>query len=236
MSVERSFEAWEEVQRHGQDLADRLAQGFSGLIHTHMNPPQFVWPNPPQSKLFDLEFPTQSFGKRDFALATQEYGINGVSAIFDIGNRIGQAGADFGASLNGLVQQFFRSLPVPVPFKHEESSVRVDGGDKGWQRGGVGIAVPEDLGLGSLSERLKNHGFAESVSGGSGGSAEEEGGGGFNIGSIGLLGRRQVKTLGFGLYVCFFVYLHIIFGIGSDQPLLFNFLFIDGVIKQFFFF
>ncbi|WVZ01017.1 hypothetical protein V8G54_027086 [Vigna mungo] len=191
MSVERSFEAWEEVQRHGQDLADRLAQGFSGLIHTHMNPPQFVWPNPPQSKLFDLEFPTQTFGKRDFALATQEYGINGVSAIFDIGNRIGQAGADFGASLNGLVQQFFRSLPVPVPFKHEESSVRVEGGDKGWQRGGVGIAVPEDLGLGSLSERLKNHGFAESVSGGTGGSAEEEGGGGFNIGSIGLLGRRQ---------------------------------------------
>ncbi|ESW21539.1 hypothetical protein PHAVU_005G079200 [Phaseolus vulgaris] len=191
MSVERSFEAWEEVQRHGQDLADRLAQGFSGLIHTHMNPPQFVWPHPSQSKLFDLEFPSQSFGKRDFALATQEYGINGVSAIFDIGNRIGQAGADFGASLNGLVQQFFRSLPVPVPFKHEESSVRVEGGDKGWQRGGVGVAVPEDLGLGSLSERLKNHGFAESVSGAGGGSAEEEGGGGFNIGSIGLLGRRQ---------------------------------------------
>ncbi|KHN36919.1 hypothetical protein glysoja_001650 [Glycine soja] len=181
MSVERSFEAWEEVQRHGQDLADRLAQGFSGLIHTHMSPPQFAWPNPPTSKLFDLEFPSQSFGKRDFALATQEYGINGVSAIFNIGNRIGQA------SLNGLVQQFFRSLPVPVPFKHEESSVRVEGGDKGWQRGGVVVAVQEDLGL--LSERLKNHGFAESVS--SGGSAEEEGGGGFNLGSIGLLGRRQ---------------------------------------------
>ncbi|KAG4969059.1 hypothetical protein JHK84_035095 [Glycine max] len=189
MSVERSFEAWEEVQRHGQDLADRLAQGFSGLIHTHMSPPQFAWPNPPTSKLFDLEFPSQNFGKRDFALATQEYGINGVSAIFDIGNRIGQAGADFGASLNGLVQQFFRSLPVPMPFKHEESSVRVEGGDKGWQRGGVVVAVQEDLGL--LSERLKNRGFAESVSGSGGGSAEEEGGGGFNLGSIGLLGRRQ---------------------------------------------
>jgi len=211
MSVERSFEAWEEVQRHGQDLADRLAQGFSGLIHTHMNPPPFVWPHSSQSKLFDLEFPSQSFGKRDFALATQEYGINGVSAIFDIGSRIGQAGADFGASLNGLVQQFFRSLPVPVPFKHEESSVRVEGGNKGWQRGGVGVAVPEDLGLGSLSQRLKNHGFAESFSGGGGGSAEEEGGGGFNIGSIGALGRRQVKALGFGVNVCFFVYLQIDF-------------------------
>ena len=40
-----------------------------------------------------------------------------------------------------------------------------------------------------LSERLKNHGFAESVSGNGGGSAEEEGDGRFNIGSIGLLGR-----------------------------------------------
>ncbi|WVZ19309.1 hypothetical protein V8G54_006631 [Vigna mungo] len=109
MYVERSFEAWEEVQRHGQDLADRLAQGFSGLIHTHMNPPQFVWSNPPQSKLFDLEFPMQSFEKRDFTLATQEYKINGMSTIFDIGNRIEQAGADFGASLNDLVQQLFRS-------------------------------------------------------------------------------------------------------------------------------
>lgn len=204
MSVERSFEAWEEVQRHGQDLADRLAQGFSGLIQTHMNPPQFAWPNPPKSKLFDLEFPAQSFGSRDLALATQEYGINGVSAIFDIGNRIGQAGADFGASLNGLVQQFFRSLPLPVvQFKQEEAvvgSVRVDG-EKGRQRsggggGGVGVAVmQEDLGLGSLSERLKNHGFAENNSGGGGGNGEEEtagGGGGFNLGSIGHMGRRQV--------------------------------------------
>ncbi|XP_027340373.1 uncharacterized protein LOC113853884 isoform X2 [Abrus precatorius] len=193
MSVERSFEAWEEVQRHGQDLADRLAQGFSGLIQTHMNPPQFVWPNPPKSKLFDLEFPSQNFGKRDFGLATEDYGINGVSAIFDIGNRIGQAGADFGASLNGLVQQFFRSLPLPVPFKQEEDSVRMEGGDKGWQRSGVGVVVQEDLGLGSLSERLKNHGFAENVNnnGGGSGTVEEEVGGGFNLGSIGHLGRRQ---------------------------------------------
>ena len=132
--------------------------------------------------------PLQNFGKEDFALATQEYGINGVLAIFNIGNRTGQARADFYASLNGLVQQFFQSLPmsVPLPFKHEESSVGVKGGDKGWQRGEVAV-TQEDLGL--LSERLKNHGFAESVSGNGGGSAEEEGDGRFNIGSIGLLGR-----------------------------------------------
>nr|XP_025610879.1 uncharacterized protein LOC112703579 isoform X2 [Arachis hypogaea] len=213
MSVERSFEAWEEVQRHGQDLADRLAQGFSGLIQTHMTPPQFAWPNPHKSKLFDLEFPTHSFANGDLALATQEYGINGVTAIFDIGNRIGQAGADFGASLNGLVQQFFRSLPLPaVQFKPEEAvvgSIRMDG-EKVRQRsgGGLGVAVmQEDLDLGSLSERLKNHGFAETNSGGGGGgNVDEEGGGGggggigsgsgsgsggFNLGSIGYMGRRQ---------------------------------------------
>jgi len=105
----------------------------------------------------------------------------------------------------------------------------VEGGDKGWQRGGVGVAVPEDLGLGSLSERLKNHGFAESVSGAGGGSAEEEGGGGFNIGSIGLLGRRQVNPWFWikCLFIC-----RLIFGCGSDQLLLFNCLFVDGVINS----
>ncbi|KAM2947384.1 hypothetical protein FF1_034516 [Malus domestica] len=39
MLVERSFEVWEEVQRHGQDLADRLTQGFTGLIQSHITPP-----------------------------------------------------------------------------------------------------------------------------------------------------------------------------------------------------
>ncbi|XP_058779512.1 uncharacterized protein LOC131653398 [Vicia villosa] len=185
MSAERSFEPWEEVQRHGQDLADRLAQGFTDLIHTHITPPQFVWPNPPKSKLFDLEFSTQSFGKRDFGLPVDDYGV---SAIFDIGNRIGQAGMDFGASLNGIVQQFFRSLPLPGPFKHEEDTVRVGGGGgEGRQRRGlVGVSVNEDLGLGSLTERLRNHGFSESVSG----TVDEEIGG-LNLGSAGHLGRRQ---------------------------------------------
>lgn len=187
MSVERSFEAWEEVQRHGHDLADRLAQGFSGLIQSHMSPPPFTWPTPPKSKLFDLEFPTQNFGKRDFGLATENYGIDGVSAIFDIGSRIGQAGADFGASLNGLVQQFFRSLPIP--FKQEDTvmaSTRMEG-DKGRLAADAGINMQEDLG--SLSERLKNYGFAENDAG-AGGSMDEEIGG-FNLSSAGLLGKRQ---------------------------------------------
>lgn len=190
MSVERPFEAWEEVQRHGQDLADRLAQGFTELIQCHMYPPPFVWPSTLKSKLFDAEFPTQNFGKRDLRLTTRNSGIDGVSAIFDIGHRIGQAGADFGASLNGLVQQFFRSLSLP--FKQEDTamaSIRM-GGDKGRQRTELGITMQGDLG--SLSERLRNHGFVENDTG-AGGLMDEESGG-FNLRSAGHLRRPKVKS------------------------------------------
>ncbi|KAF2314441.1 hypothetical protein GH714_026412 [Hevea brasiliensis] len=186
MSVERSFEAWEEVQRHGQDLADRLAQGFTGLIQSHMtNPPAFHWPNPQKSKLFDLEFPGHSFNGRDFGVLADNTGINGVSAIFDIGNRIGQAGADFGAGLNGLVQQLFRMLPVP--FRQEESvgmEVRMDG-----KRSNIGLGMEGDLGL--VSEGLRDYGFVENATGGKLDGSSDEETGGFNLKSVGLLGKPQ---------------------------------------------
>uniref|UniRef100_A0A2P2LHN2 Uncharacterized protein n=1 Tax=Rhizophora mucronata TaxID=61149 RepID=A0A2P2LHN2_RHIMU len=190
MSVERSFEAWEEVQRHGQDLADRLAQGFSGLIQSHMtNPPAFPWPNHPKSIHFDLEFPGHSFGKRDFGGLTDNAGVNGVSAIFDIGNRIGQAGADFGACLNGLVQQFFRSLPVP--FKPEESAevrLRMDP-----KRSDVAVRADGELDL--VSERLRDSVFVEN-DGARGGCCGHEGSVdeeicGFNLKSAGFLAKPQ---------------------------------------------
>ncbi|GMY33559.1 epstein-barr nuclear antigen [Fagus crenata] len=196
MSVERSFEAWEEVQRHGQDLADRLAQGFTGLIQSHITPPSFPWPNPHNSKLFDLEFPSQSFGTRDFGLVTHDSsGINGVSAIFDIGNRIGQAGADFGAGLNGLVQQFFRSLPMP--FRHEDNvgvgatAVRLDAEGSCRIRSDLGVATQGDLEL--LTERLRDLGFVEN-DGGAGAGADglvDDEVPGLNLRSAGLLGRPQ---------------------------------------------
>ncbi|KHG11191.1 ATP-dependent helicase/nuclease subunit A [Gossypium arboreum] len=183
MSVERSFEAWEEVQRHGQDLADRLAQGFTCLIQSHMIPPSFPWPNPPKSKLFDLEFPSQSFGNKDFGLPIDN------SAIFDIGdigNRIGQVGADFGAGLNGLVQQFFRRLPIPL--RAEESavvSVRGDMSVKG-QKAEVGVNDMEGL-VGFLDS--KDFGFVGNESHSEGVGDEEIPG--FNLKSAGLLGRPQ---------------------------------------------
>ncbi|KAF8411092.1 hypothetical protein HHK36_003631 [Tetracentron sinense] len=156
MSVERSFEAWEEMQRHGHDLADRLAQGFTGLLHSHMNPSPFSWSNP--QKLFDVEFPYQSFGRKDFGLAMDNSGINGVSAILDIGNRLGQVGAEFGACLNGVVHQFFRRLPIP--FRQDENEVASLQADLKNQRTDVGL-VRQNEDFGSLAEQFRDYGFAE---------------------------------------------------------------------------
>ncbi|KAL5564964.1 hypothetical protein UlMin_028128 [Ulmus minor] len=169
MSVERSFEAWEEVQQHGQDLADRLAQGFRN------------------SKLFDLEFPQPSFGKRDFGLVADSSTINGVSEILDIRNRIGQAGVDFGAGLNVMVQQFFRMLPVQFP--HNENvtvTVRVDA-DKNRQRADVSMNFEEELG--PLKDRLRDFGF-ENDTGANDGEVDEEISG-FNLRVVGHLARPQ---------------------------------------------
>ncbi|KAI3879801.1 hypothetical protein MKX03_000420 [Papaver bracteatum] len=194
MSVERSFEAWEEVQRQGHDLADRLAQGFNGLLTTHINPNSFPWPNPPQKpKLFDIEFTTQSFGKRDFGFGLDNnngFGIDGVSAIFDAGNRLGQAGVEFGASVNGVIQQFFRRLPVP--FRHDESdggggSLRVDFDTQ--RRDAVLAGHKEDLK--SLAEQFRDYGFSETSEVVSDESAEEDGFGGFNLKSTGYFGKKQ---------------------------------------------
>ncbi|KAF8409117.1 hypothetical protein HHK36_005190 [Tetracentron sinense] len=158
MSVERSFEAWEEMQRHGHDLADRLAQGFTGLIHSHMNPSSFPWPSTQTPKLFDVEFPSHSFGKRDFGLATDNSGINGVSAILDFGNRFGKVGAEFGACLNGVVQQFYRRLPVP--FRQDENEVASLRANLKSQRTDVDLdRQNEDFG--SLAEQFRDYGFAE---------------------------------------------------------------------------
>ncbi|KAK7852662.1 hypothetical protein CFP56_038244 [Quercus suber] len=175
MSVERSFEAWEEVQRHGQDFADRLAQGFTGLIQSHITPPSFPWPNPHQSKLFDLEFPTQT---TDF---------------LDIGNRIGQVGADFGAGLNGLLQQFFRRLPVLFRQEAEASAVAVDVNCSSRLRSDVGIVTERDLGL--LTKRLRDMGFVENIDGGGDELVDDDEAGGFNLRSAALLGRPQPQPI-----------------------------------------
>jgi hypothetical protein len=199
MSVERSFEAWEEVQRHGQDLADRLTQGFTGLIHSHITPPSFSWPNPQTPKLFDVDFPTQifdveftkqTFVGKDFRIPIDKSAINGVTAIFDIGSRLGQVGADFGASINGVVQQFFRRLPVP--FHHHDNtllSMRVESNNKSSDFD-LSNEVQEDLG--TLAKRFRDCGNSKALDG----SADEEEASGFNQKLSGHFGRSQ-GTLNF---------------------------------------
>ncbi|KAJ4771441.1 epstein-barr nuclear antigen [Rhynchospora pubera] len=98
--MERSFEAWEEVQRHGQDLMDRVAQGVTGFIQSQIvaaPPVPFHWPPAPAKAPFVLD---------------------------EIGGRLGQAGNEIGNYFNGVVQQFFRQLPPP--FRHEDDRPFID--------------------------------------------------------------------------------------------------------------
>lgn len=96
--MERSFEAWEEVQRHGQDLMDRVAQGVTGFIQSQIVTPPvpFQWPPPTAKAPFVLD---------------------------EIGGRLGQAGAEIGNYFNGVVQHFFRQLPPPFRLEEERSFI-----------------------------------------------------------------------------------------------------------------
>ncbi|KAK1320666.1 hypothetical protein QJS10_CPA03g00302 [Acorus calamus] len=159
MSAERSFEAWEEMQRHGQDIADRLAQGFNGLLHhSHMSPPSFSWTAPPLKPNkpfdFDLSIPIPSSKWDGLGLGDNPGGINGVSAILDIGSRLGQAGAEFGASLNGVVQQFFRRIPLPF---HQDETATLRVAEAG--------SLSREEGFGSVAEHFRDYGFLDSGSG-----------------------------------------------------------------------
>lgn len=107
------------VQRHGQDLADRLAQGFSGLL-LHAHPPQLPPWSPPAllpPKLaipFDIDLPVVPFVD-----GVRRGGVDlpavAVSSLVEIGGRLGQAGYELGAA----VQQLARQVPVPLPFRAE---------------------------------------------------------------------------------------------------------------------
>ncbi|CAN6327512.1 unnamed protein product [Urochloa humidicola] len=125
--MEISLEAsWVGVQRHGQDLADRLAQGFSGLL-LHAHPPQLPPWSPPQLLLppklaipFDIDLPVVPFvgGVRrgGGGGAAVDLPAAAVSSLVEIGGRLGQAGYELGAA----VQHLARQVPVPsLPFRAE---------------------------------------------------------------------------------------------------------------------
>ncbi|KAF0924245.1 hypothetical protein E2562_009953 [Oryza meyeriana var. granulata] len=116
--MEISFDAWVGVQRHGQDLADRLAQGFSGLLQAQ--PPQLHWSAPAlPAKLipFEIDLPVVPFvgGGRGGGGRGADLPAAAVASFVEIGGRLGQAGSELGASVGGAVQRLARQIPVPFP-------------------------------------------------------------------------------------------------------------------------
>ncbi|AQK87706.1 uncharacterized protein LOC100276949 [Zea mays] len=156
--MEISLEAsWVGVQRHGQDLADRLAQGFSGLL-LHAQPPQLPpWSPaallPPKLVIpFDLDLPVVPFvaGMRR-GVGTVDLPAVAVSSLVEIGGRLGQAGSELGAA----VQHLARQVPVPVPFRKWEAAQppTVVTGDVALAVGTVGsanVALERAVDIGSL--------------------------------------------------------------------------------------
>ncbi|KAM3412021.1 hypothetical protein ACQJBY_003595 [Aegilops geniculata] len=194
------------VQRHGQDLAYRLAQGVSGLLlHLHVQPPQL----PLKLVPFDIELPAGPF-------AVGGGGVDlpavAVASFVEIGGRLGQAGSDLGASVGGAVQQLSRQ--IPVPFRAERARRRkwegppaprtpaaVDEGEAGLaaERAAEGGVALEGVGEGGSLEEVAaavaaatGSAAAASAVGagaeGADGSDEEEDGFGFEF-EIGTLGK-----------------------------------------------
>ncbi|CAN6886508.1 unnamed protein product, partial [Brassica oleracea var. botrytis] len=79
--------------------------------------------------------------------------INGVASVLDVGNKIGQAGVDFGSGLNVMVQQFFRRLPIP--FLNDDSKLI----GKSLRSHRAYVDTKDDLGL--AAERLIDSGFSK---------------------------------------------------------------------------
>jgi hypothetical protein len=99
--MEISLDALLGAQR---DLADRLAQGVSGLL-LNVQPP----PMPHKLIPFDIELPPVPFvGGEGVDLPAAA-----VASLMEIGDRLGQAGSGLGASVGGAVQQLSRQIPLP---------------------------------------------------------------------------------------------------------------------------
>ena len=103
---------------------------------------------------FDLESPIQHFDDfRNYSFGIINQPINGVASVLDVGNKIGQAGVDFGSGLNVMVQQFFRRLPIP--FLNDDSKLI----GKSLRSHRAYVDTKDDLGL--AAERLIDSGFSK---------------------------------------------------------------------------
>jgi hypothetical protein len=142
--MEISLEAsWVGVQRHGQDLADRLAQGFSGLLHAH--PPQLLpWSPlvPPKLVIpFEIDLPVVPFvgGVRSGGRRVVDLPAVAVSSLVEIGGRLGQVGSELGGYVVG---GGFVNLPSVAVSSLVEMGGRL--GQAGSELGGyVGGAVEQ---------------------------------------------------------------------------------------------
>lgn len=124
-----SVEAWEGMQRQGQDIAERFssfAQSFSCLLQSHMGNPEYDnkseeqgiprWPWPWQAKRQGKSFDRVRLSKRrTVAGSTRE---SGGLPVLELGKRLGQVGADVGACVGGIVQNVVQNFPRP--FQHDD--------------------------------------------------------------------------------------------------------------------
>uniref|UniRef100_A0A0D9WIY2 Uncharacterized protein n=1 Tax=Leersia perrieri TaxID=77586 RepID=A0A0D9WIY2_9ORYZ len=187
--MEISLEAsWVGVQRHGQDLADRLAQGFTGLLHHH------ALPLPLPAKLIPFEIdllPVVPFvggggsARRGAAAAATDLPAAAVASFVEIGGRLGQAGSELGAA----VQQLARQIPVPfvaesarrskreaIPPQPPAAAVAVKEGE-------VALSVERGEDRGLVSERAGDIGPLEVAA-----AAAAAATGGATVGSAGVVG------------------------------------------------
>ncbi|KAF8715719.1 hypothetical protein HU200_026663 [Digitaria exilis] len=157
--MEISLEAsWVGVQRHGQDLAYRLAQGFSGLL-LHAQPPQLPPWSPPQllppkiSIPFEIDLPVVPFvgGVHRGGGGAIDLPAVAVSSLVEIGGRLGQAGYELGYELGAAVQEFARQVPVPLPFRSEGALCGK------WETARPHAAVAADDGEVALASRTVGH-------------------------------------------------------------------------------
>ncbi|VAH21584.1 unnamed protein product [Triticum turgidum subsp. durum] len=203
--MEISLDALLGVQRHGQDLADRLAQGVSGLLlHLHAQPPQLPWPAPLKLVPFDIELPAAGVDLPAVAVAS----------FVEIGGRLGQAGSELGASVGGAVQQLSRQIPVPFRARRRKwdgasapptPAAAVDEGEAGLarERAAEGGMALEGVGEGGSLEEVAAAVAAATGSAaaaravgagaeGADGSDEEEDGFEFEIGTLGKFMKPQI--------------------------------------------
>jgi hypothetical protein len=188
--MEISLDALLGAQR---DLADRFAQGVSGLL-LHVQPPHKLIPF---AFAFDIELPPVPFVRDDLPAAA-------VASLAEIGDRLGQAGSGLG----GAVQHLSRQLPLP--FLADVSRRRrrevyptppAAGDGRLAAEGGLALERAEErdpLEVAAAAAAAATGSAAAASRSGTGGaeeSDEEDDELGFEIGTLGRFKRHKVQML-----------------------------------------